>query len=229
MGEPERAPNEAAARRALELVRDGDAVGLGSGRAAVAFVRVLGRAVAQGLRVRCVPTSRATEALAREHAIPLASLEEVGELELAVDGADEVSPALDLIKGYGGALVRERIVAAAARRLVILIGPEKLVPALGARGRLPVEVLPFGWAFAARRLGELGCAPRRRLDGGAPFVSDNGNQILDCALGPLADPAALERQIRAIPGVVDCGLFLGMAETVLIEGADGVVEVRRRA
>lgn len=217
------------ARRALDLVRDGDAVGLGSGRAATAFVRALGGAVGQGLRVRCVPTSLATERLARELGIPLVSLEEAGELDLAVDGADEVDPALDLIKGYGGALVRERIVAAASRRLVILVDPTKLVAALGAKGKLPVEVLPFGWAFAARRLGELGCAPRRRLAGEAPFVSDNGNHVLDCTVGPLPDPAELQRRIRAIPGVVDCGLFLGMAETVLVEDERGAVTVRRRA
>ena len=205
------------ARRAAELVQDGSAVGLGTGHAASAFLVALADRVRRGLQVRCVATSRATEAAARELGLPLVSLEEVGELDLDVDGADEIDPALDLVKGYGGALVRERIVAA-----------EKLVPTLGARGLLPVEVVPFGWAFCARRLGELGHPSRRRMEGGAPLVTDNGNHILDCAVEPLADPAALERRIRAIAGVVGTGLFLGMADAAFIEDARGEVTVRQR-
>jgi len=219
---------EAMARRAAELVQDGSAVGLGTGHAASAFLVALADRVRRGLQVRCVATSRATEAAARELGLPLVSLEEVGELDLDVDGADEIDPALDLVKGYGGALVRERIVAAASRRLVILAGTEKLVPTLGARGVLPVEVVPFGWAFCARRLGELGHPSRRRMEGGAPLVTDNGNHILDCAVEPLADPAALERRIRAIAGVVGTGLFLGMADAAFIEDARGEVTVRQR-
>lgn len=217
------------ARRALELVRSGSVLGLGTGRAATAFVRELAAAVRQGLEVRCVATSRATATAARELGIPLVSLEEAGELDLAVDGADEVDPALNLVKGYGGALVRERIVAAASRRLVILAEPEKLVPVLGARGILPIEVLPFGWSFCAGKLAELGCRPTRRLDGPAPFVTDNGDYILDCGVQPLADPPALEERIRAIPGVVGSGLFLGMADTVFVEDARGEVTGRSRA
>ncbi len=223
------ARGEAMARRALELVRSGSVLGLGTGRAATAFLRALAGRVRHGLQVRCVATSRATEAAARELGVPLVSLEEAGVLELAVDGADEVDPALDLVKGYGGALVRERIVAAASRRFVVLVEPEKLGPVLGARGVLPVEVIPFGWSFCAARLAALGCRPARRLDGQAPFVSDNGNHVLDCAVGPIADPADLERRIRAIPGVVGTGLFLGMADTVLVEDARGEVTVRTRA
>jgi ribose 5-phosphate isomerase A len=219
---------EAMARRAAELVQDGSAVGLGTGRAASAFLVALADRVRRGLQIRCVATSRATEAAARELGLPLVSLEEVGHLDLDVDGADEIDPALDLVKGYGGALVRERIVAAASRRLVILAGTEKLVPTLGARGVLPVEVVPFGWAFCARRLGELGHPSRRRMEGGAPLVTDNGNHILDCAVEPLADPAALERRIRAIAGVVGTGLFLGMADVAFIEDARGEVTMRQR-
>lgn len=217
------------ARRAMELVHDGCLLGLGTGRAAAAFLTVLAEAVRAGLQVRCVPTSRVTESAARDLGVPLASLEEVGELHLAVDGADEVDPGLDLMKGYGGALVRERIVAAAARRLVILAQPAKLVGALGERGVLPVEVVTFGWAFCARRLEELGCRARRRMVGSAPFVTDNGNYILDCGVGPIKDPAGLERSIGGIPGVVGTGLFLGMADTVLLEDEQGHVTVRRRA
>jgi ribose 5-phosphate isomerase A len=203
--------------RALEMVADGAAVGLGSGRAAEAFIRLLGERVRGGkLHVRALPTSEATAGLAREQGIPLLEPAETGTLDLAIDGADEVDAHLDLIKGYGRAFVRERIVAAQARQFVILVGEEKLVPRLGARGKLPVEVVPFALPLCERRLRDLGCpaAPYRVNDD--LFVSDNGNHILDCAIGPLEDSAGLERDILAIPGVVDTGLFLEMAHTVLI-------------
>ncbi|UCE86104.1 MAG: ribose 5-phosphate isomerase A, partial [Deltaproteobacteria bacterium] len=145
-----------AAERALEFVEDGNVVGLGTGRAASAFVRALGERIKAGLRVRGIATSLATEQLASGLGIPLVQLDEVDALDVTIDGADEVDPALDLIKGYGGALVREKIVAAASRRLVILVGPEKLVPVLGTRGRVPIEVVPFGASQCARRLGALG-------------------------------------------------------------------------
>lgn len=206
------------AARALELVRDGDIVGLGSGRAATAFLRALAERVREGLRVRGVPTSEATAALARRLGVPLAGLDEAP-LALTVDGADEVDPRLDLIKGYGGAMVRERIVAAASRRQVILVTVEKLVPVLGTRGRLPIEIVPFALPLCRRRLEALGCPPAVRQAAGRPVRSDNGNLLLDCAIRPLADPAALERELRAIPGVVDTGLFLGTAGIVFV--ADG--------
>ena len=174
-----------------------------------------------------MPTSRTTEALARGLGLSLVSLEEVDELDLAVDGADEVTANLDLIKGYGGAMVREKIVAAAAKRRVILAEPEKLVRSLGERGVLPVEVVTFGWAFSARELSALGCHPRRRMLDAAPFMSDNGNYVLDCGIEPLEDPALLQRSILAIPGVVDTGLFLGMADMVFLEDEQGTVTVRR--
>jgi ribose 5-phosphate isomerase A len=217
------------AERALAWVRDGDVIGLGSGRAAHAFVEALGERVRAGLRVRGVPTSEATAQLARRVGVPLTTLDEAEALAVAVDGADEFDPARNLIKGYGAALVREKIVAACARRFVILVGPEKRVEKLGARGKLPVEVIPFGVAPAARRLRALGLAPavRTRPEGAAaqPLVSDNGNWILDCGLAPMDDPSALERAIRAIPGVVDTGLFLGMAHTVLVQDGERVEEI----
>ncbi|MBI2462576.1 MAG: ribose-5-phosphate isomerase RpiA [Candidatus Rokubacteria bacterium] len=206
------------AARALELVRDGDIVGLGSGRAATAFLRALAERVGEGLRVRGVPTSEATAALACRLGVPLAGLDEAP-LALTVDGADEVDPRLDLIKGYGGAMVRERIVAAASRRQVILVTVEKLIPVLGTRGRLPIEIVPFALPLCRRRLEALGCPPAVRQAAGRPVRSDNGNLLLDCAIRPLADPAALERELRAIPGVVDTGLFLGTAGIVFV--ADG--------
>lgn len=212
--------------RALSHVRDGALVGLGSGRTASAFVRALGTRVRQGLRARGVPTSEATARLAREVGIPLAGLDE-GVLDLTVDGADEVDPRLDLIKGYGGALVRERIVAAASRRLIIVAGGEKLVPMLGARGRLPVEVLPFACPLAMRELAGLGCRPALRTLDGKPFVSDNGNWIIDCGVRPIEAPADFARDLRGIAGVVDTGLFLGMADLVLVAEAGAIREMRR--
>lgn len=205
-------------QRALEFVQEGDVVGLGTGRAAAAFVEALGLRVRDGLPVRGVPTSRATEEQARRLGIPLVGLEAVDAIDVTVDGADEVDPRLDLIKGYGGALVREKVVAAASRRLVILVGPEKLVPVLGARGRLPVEVLPFALPFCRERLRALGCDGAPRDADGSPFVTDNGNRILDCKIAPIEDPAALDAAIRAVPGVVGTGLFVGMASAVLVEG-----------
>jgi ribose 5-phosphate isomerase A len=212
--------------RALSHVRDGALVGLGSGRTASAFVRALGARVRQGLRARGVPTSEATARLAREVGVPLAGLDE-GVLDLTVDGADEVDPRLALIKGYGGALVRERIVAAASRRLIIVAGGEKLVRMLGSRGRLPVEVIPFACPLAMRELAGLGCRPALRTVDGKPFVSDNGNWIIDCGVRPIEAPADFARDLRAIAGVVDTGLFLGMADLVLVAEARGIREMRR--
>jgi ribose 5-phosphate isomerase A len=212
----------------MELIEDGFVVGLGSGRAATAFVGALGERVQTGFRIRGVPTSEATASLARQLGIPLATLDEVGAIDVTVDGADEVDPSLNLIKGLGGALVREKIIAAASRRLVILVGAEKLVAGLGQHGVLPVEVVPFGLAFCRRRLAELGYPPTLRMAGGKRVVSDNGNSILDCKVPILPDAAAVDAALRAIPGIVGTGLFLGMADTVLIEQADAV-EVRRRA
>ncbi len=210
---------DALASRALAEVRPGATIGLGSGRAAAAFVQALARQVQAGLDVRGVPTSEATAGLARGLGVPLVGLGP-DPLDVAVDGADEVAPDLSLMKGYGGALVRERIVAAAARRVVILVEADKLVPVLGARGRLPVEVVPFAAGAVAARLAGLGLAPAVRLDQGQPqgqpFVTDNGNWIVDAATAPIADPAGLHERLRAVPGVVDTGLFLEVAHTVLV-------------
>lgn len=202
--------------RALEFVADGTSIGLGSGRAAQAFVRALGERCRAGLKVQGVPTSEETANLARQEGIPLVSLADAGILDLTVDGADEVDPELDLIKGYGRALVREKIVAASSRRLIILVGAEKLVPRLGTRGRLPVEVTPFALPLCERRLSALGCRPVPCMRDDRLFVTDNGNHILDCGIEPIADAPQLEMEIRALPGVVGTGLFLGMADTVLV-------------
>jgi ribose 5-phosphate isomerase A len=224
---------QALAVKALEFVPAGSRIGLGSGHTTEAFLHVLGERVRQGLQVRGVPTSEATAQLARQLGIPLDTLEPEQPLAATVDGADEVEPeSLQLIKGWGGALVRERIVAAASRQQVILVTPEKLVARLGTRGRLPVEILPFAAAFCRRQIAQVsvagGLRPTLREQNGRPFVTDNGNWIFDCGVAPLTDPAALERALCAIPGVADTGLFLGTASVVLVADA-GEVRVLRKS
>lgn len=217
--------------RAVELVPNESRIGLGSGRAAWAFVTALGGLVRkERLHVYGVPTSDETARLARQVGIPLMTLREAGILDLTVDGADEVDPRLDLIKGYGRAMVREKIVAASSRRLIVLVGDDKLVPRLGTRGKLPVEVTPFALPLCERRLGELGCRPIPWCDGNGLLLTDNGNHILDCQIDPIQDAPQLEADLRAIPGVVGTGLFLGMADTVLVGDREDfqMVEERRR-
>lgn len=210
------------AHKALEFVPTGATLGFGTGHAATAFLHALGAA---NRNVRGVPTSQASADLAKELGIPLLSLDDTPSLDVDFDGADEVDPAGNLIKGYGGALVREKIVAAASRQFIVLVGPEKLVAQLGQRGKLPVEVVPFALGPCLRSLPGLGCEPVLRMADGKPFVTDNGNVILDCRIAPLADPHRLDAALRAIPGVVGTGLFLGMASMILVGHADSV-EVR---
>jgi ribose 5-phosphate isomerase A len=218
----------ALAARALDLVPDGSRIGLGTGRAAEAFLRALAERVRKGFRVRGVPTSEATAALAKSLGVPLDTLSDQP-LLVTIDGADEVERGtLNLIKGRGGALVRERIVSAAARRQVILVTDEKLVGRLGEHGLLPVEVIPLAEPLCRQRIAALGPRPVLRMREGTPYVSDNGNWILDCGVGPLEDAAGLERAILAIPGVVDTGLFLGTAAAVLVGREGDVEEMIRR-
>ena len=188
-----------------------DVVVVGAGIVGAACAYFL---VKEGLRVTGVPTSDASADLARKLGIPL--IDEPVTLDVAVDGADEVDPLLDLVKGFGGALVREKIVAAAARRFIVLVGEEKLVKVLGVRGRLPVEVVPFAVPFVTRRLSELGYPPVLRPKDGKPWVTDNGNLILDATVRSIPEPAKLDRTVRDIPGVVGTGLFVGMAHLVMV-------------
>ena len=206
----------ALAAHALAYIRPGQVIGLGTGQAATAFVHALGRQVQAGLSVTAVSTSEATATLARQLGIPLVSLDDTPAIDVTLDGADEVDACLNLIKGYGGALIREKIVAAASRRLVILVGRDKVVAMLGTRGRLPIEVVPFAAGFCRRRLAAEGYAPVLRTTGSTPVVSDNGNLIFDCTVTPIADATRLEGNLRSIPGVVGTGLFVGMAHTVLV-------------
>ena len=194
-------------------------IGLGTGRAAAGFVRELGERVRNGLEVRGIPTSRATESLARSLGIPLIGFEEATAVDLAVDGADEVDPDRNLIKGHGGALVRERVVAAAASRFVVLVGPEKLSSRLGVERSVPVEAIPFAAPQVRRALERMGAEAEIRTESeGEPFVTDNGNLLVNAAFGEIAEPATLHRQILEVPGVLDSGLFAGMADEVLVEG-----------
>jgi ribose 5-phosphate isomerase A len=215
-----------AAERAVKLVPDGADIGLGSGSTAEIAIRLLGERTRAGLRIRGVPTSERTAALARESGIPLTSLVKAPELELTLDGADEVDPQLHLIKGLGGALAREKIVARASRLEVILVDPSKLVTTLGERGPLPIEVLPFGWTRAARELEGMGLRPERRETLEGPYITDNGNYILHLRPGPIADAHELDARLHAVTGVVETGLFIGISGLVLVGGPDGVRELR---
>lgn len=226
---PETTPDvlEELARAALRYVKPGQTVGLGSGRAADAFIHAL---AAADLQVRAVPTSCASAELARSLKINLMKLDEVGRLDTDFDGADEIDPRLNMIKGYGGALVREKVVAVASRRRIFLVGEEKIVKRLGEHGILPVEVVPFALPLALREFSRLGLKPKVRSDGeGRQFVSDNGNAIVDCGVTAIRNPRALERDLLAVPGVVGTGLFLGIADIVLVISANGRLTTLRRS
>jgi ribose 5-phosphate isomerase A len=215
------------AETALDMIENGFVVGLGSGRAATAFVHALGQRVHDGLRIRGIPTSETTATLAKELGIPLVNLDDVETIDVTVDGADEVDPQLDLIKGLGGALVREKIIAASSRRLVILVDSKKIVSNLGEHGILPLEVVPFALAFCRRRLVDLGYPAAPRQIGAKLFISDNGNYILDCNVPLIRKPAELDQSLCALPGVVGTGLFVGMAHAVLIQNGKEI-QVRQR-
>jgi ribose 5-phosphate isomerase A len=217
---------QAAAEKALELVQDGMLVGLGSGTTARYFTQGLGRLVADGMKVRGVPSSRETAELAAELGIPIVT-EIVGQIDLAVDGADEVDPALNLIKGRGGALFREKLVAAAAKRFVVVVDESKLVKELGV-GVLPVEVLPFLWRTTAERLTSLGVSLVVRGGEETPYITDNGNLILDVTVeGGIRKPAELGAELKKTLGVVEHGLFVGMTDTVIVAGPEGPKAIGR--
>lgn len=215
----------AAARAAVASVPDGAIVGLGSGTTAEIMVAELAARVREGLRVTGVATSEHTRILAENLGIPLVELEDVEALTLSIDGADEVTlPRLDLIKGRGGALLREKLTAAASRFRIIIVDASKVVPVLGAMHPVPVEVIRFGWRHTARRLAALGTEPALRVINIAstPFVTDTANYILDCRFASITEPDTLAQEIKAVPGVVEHGLFVGMTERVYVAGDDGV-------
>jgi ribose 5-phosphate isomerase A len=224
---------QAAAARAIDFVRPGMRLGLGTGSTAQHFIGLLGERVRAGLKVIAVPTSEATRAQAAKVGIPLTTLDDMPELDLTVDGADEIGPDLTLIKGGGGALLREKIVAAASARMIVIADESKWVPVLG-RFPLPVEITSFGTAAtkraveaAAAEAGSAGPAQLRRDGGGHAFVTDGGHWLLDAQLRRIADPAALARGLADVPGVMEHGLFIGLAWTAILAGPDGVRLVER--
>ena len=217
-------PKEAAGSQAVEYVADGMVVGLGTGSTAEYAIRTLGRRVAQGLRIRAVATSEASARLARDLNIEVLDLEGGLTVDLTIDGADEVDPGLDLVKGLGGALLREKIVARSSEKLIIIIDSSKMVPRLGTRSPLPVEVVPFAWSLVRHHLAEEGLRAelRRDPDTGEPYETDNGNLILDCHFpGGIDDPVRTESRINALPGVVENGLFIDLADLVIVGEENG--------
>jgi ribose 5-phosphate isomerase A len=221
----------AAAARALDFVRPGMTLGLGTGSTARHFVELLGERVRGGLSVVGVPTSEATRADAQRCGVPLTTLDDTPALDLTVDGADEIAPDFTLIKGGGGALLREKIVAAASARMIVIADETKWVEHLG-RFPLPIEVLPFGFGATRRAVEAVtgvppGAVALRRGKDGHAFVTDGGHWILDAALGRIAEPAALALKLAAIPGVMGHGLFIGLARTAILAGRNGVRVVER--
>ena len=213
-------------KRAAEMVQDGMRVGLGTGSTSVMFIKALGERVKAGLKIRCVASSESSAELGRSLGMEVVTLEDLPELDLYIDGADEVAPGLALIKGGGAALLREKIVASAAKKFVCVVDESKIVEKLG-KFPLPVEVIKMAKPLVERRLNELGLNPKLRIktDGSGPVLTDENNYILDCACGVIEDPEETAAEIRSIVGVVEHGLFLGMAEVALVAGENGVREL----
>lgn len=216
---------KAAAEEALKLVEDGMVLGLGTGSTAAFFVSALGRRIAEdGLRITAVPTSVQTETQAHSLKLPLTTLAQHAQIDLTIDGADEVElGTLYLIKGHGGALLREKIVAAASKRMVVIADETKMVERLGSLVSVPVEVVRFGWQATGRRLTELGGNPSLRLGSDKkPYVTDSGNYIMDCAFGPIEKPKEIAHHLDHVVGAVEHGLFLGYTQEVIVGGREGV-------
>ena len=221
------AEKESAGRASVSFVREGDIVGLGTGSTAAYAVRFLAERVRAGLNIRGIPTSMLTQQLAAGLGIPLTTLDEFQQIDVTIDGADEVDPELRLIKGGGGAFLREKIIASASRKLVIIADSTKLVSVLG-KAPVPVEVIPFAQALVAKEVAAMGAIVNARRDeSGKPFITDEGHHILDCHFDGIEDPAALARSLEDTPGIVEHGLFIDMATIVLIGKKGGVQELRR--
>jgi len=218
---------EAAARASLRYVKDGHVVGLGTGSTAAYFIKLLGEKVKDGLRIRGIPTSERSRVMAMSLGIPLTTLDESQEIDVTVDGADEVDPQLRLIKGGGGALLREKIVASATRTMVVVADASKQVRKLG-QFPLPVEVIKFAQALVAKRIKSLGAQVQLRVNAdGTPYVTDENNHILDCRFGEIQDADGLARELSQMPGVVEHGLFIGMASVALLARGNEIVELTR--
>jgi ribose 5-phosphate isomerase A len=218
---------EIAGRAAAQLVRDGEIVGLGTGSTAYFAVVALGERVQKGLKITGIPTSVHTASLARRLGIPLTTLDEHPELDITIDGADEVGPELNLIKGGGGALLREKIIASASKKMVVVADSTKIVTVLG-KFPLPVEIIDFARTVVEKKIAALGATTElRSTSDGKPFVTDEGHHILDCHFGSINDPATLARELSDIPGVVEHGLFIGLAKLALVGRGDSVEEIDR--
>ncbi len=218
---------EAAARASLQFIEDGQVVGLGTGSTAAYFIKLLAERVRKGLRIRGIPTSVRSRELALSLGIPLTTLDECQEIAVTVDGADEVDPELRLIKGGGGAMLREKIVASATKQLVIVADASKRVPVLG-KFPLPVEVIRFAQTLVAKRIRALGADVQLRLSAdGKPYVTDENNHVLDCWFGQIPDADGLARTLSDMPGVVEHGLFIGMASVALFARGREIMELRR--
>ncbi|MFB3162273.1 ribose-5-phosphate isomerase RpiA [Neobacillus sp. 179-J 1A1 HS] len=200
--------------KAIEFINDGMIVGLGTGSTVYYFISKLGELVQQGLSIKGVPTSKQTEKLARELGIPLVSFHQIEQIDVAIDGADEVDFDLNLIKGGGGALLREKIIAKAAKTFIVVADSQKNVETLGTFP-LPIEVVPFGFEMTMKYIRELGGNPTLRQRRGTPFITDNGNYIIDSSFQEINQPEELEKNLNLLPGVVDNGLFVGIADTVI--------------
>ena len=219
---------EAAGRAAAKLVRDGDIVGLGTGSTAYFAVVALGERVKAGLKIIGIPTSVRTADLARAVGIPLTTLDEHPEIDITIDGADEVDPKLNLIKGGGGALTREKVIATASKKMVVVADSGKVVAVLG-KFPLPVEVIAFARTVVERKIAALGGSPKLRLKpDGSPYLTDNGNEILDCSFGKIADPPALARELSGTPGVVEHGLFIGLAKLAIVGRGSSLDEIQAK-
>ena len=217
---------EAAARASLQFVRDGDVVGLGSGSTATHAVRLLAGRVQAGLKIRGIPTSNETRDLATSLGVPLVTFDEIQQIDVTIDGADEIDPQLRLIKGGGGALLHEKIVAFASRQFVVVADSSKQVSALGSFP-LPVEVIAFAQALVKREIQALGASVKLRKLSGSAFVTQEGHHILDCSFGQITDPQALAMRLSNIPGIVEHGLFIDLASVALVATGDNVIETRR--
>lgn len=212
-----------AGEKAIEFIEDGMTLGLGTGSTVYWTIVKLGELVKNGLNIRGIPTSKGTEKLATDLGIPLITLSEVDNIDLAIDGADEVNSNYDLIKGGGGALLREKMVASISKRFIVVIDESKYVPDLG-HFPLPVEVVPFGWDTTSKQIEKLGCRPNLRSINNTPFITDNGNYILDCFFKKIQDPSNLTITLNMIPGVVENGLFVKMADTIIIGSDNGTLQ-----
>jgi ribose 5-phosphate isomerase A len=226
----EKNPKEVAGYTAADMVSDGMVVGLGTGSTSVFAIKRLGERVREGLKITGIPTSEASAKLATELGIPLVGFDSVTALDITIDGADEINADFDMLKGGGGALLREKVVASLTKRQICIVDPNKVVEKLG-KFKLPVEVVPFGYQVVARRIEALGGKSFLRQTKDADpknYVTDNHNYILDCDFYPIEDPPALERELKMIPGVVEVGLFINLAHTLIVGNPDGTCTIKER-